>query len=106
MSKVIAIARDHVALELALSGIQVHRVSDMKEAEDLLGEVLESDADLLLLQEEIRDGLSEFARNNLMRHKGDPLVVYCPSFEDEHSDVDAYLSTIIKPAVGYEIRLD
>ena len=106
MSKIIAIAQDHVALQLALTGITVNPISDQKEAEQVLGEALDSDADMVLLQEELREGLSEIVANRLARHKGRPLVVNCPSFSEEDSDVDAYLSSIIKPAVGYEIRLE
>ena len=38
-------------------------------------------------------------------NQGDPLIVYCPAFEEADADVDAYLSSVIKPAVGFEIRL-
>ncbi len=106
MSKIVAIAQDHVALQLALTGMTVEAVKDAEEAGTLLDEALESDADMVLLQEELRDNLSEVIANRLARHKGRPLVVNCPSFSDEDSDVDAYLSSIIKPAVGYEIRLE
>jgi vacuolar-type H+-ATPase subunit F/Vma7 len=107
MSKVVAIARDHVALQLALAGVTVDRVKDAEEADELLRNYLESEeVEMLLFQEELRDGLTEVTANTLKRHKGRPLVVFCPSFEQEDSDVDAYLSAIIKPAVGYEIRLE
>lgn len=106
MSKIVAIAEDHVGLQLSLTGMPVNIVSGPEEAEPILVEALDSDADMVLLQEELRDGLSEIAANRLARHKGRPLVVFCPSFSEEDSDVDAYLSSIIKPAVGYEIRLE
>jgi len=106
MSKIVAIANDNTALQLSLTGINVEKVTNPKEAGELIIELLDSDAEMLIIQEEIRDGLPEFHANLLARHKGAPLVVYCPSFSEEESDVDAYLSSIIKPAVGYEIRLE
>jgi vacuolar-type H+-ATPase subunit F/Vma7 len=106
MPKILAIAQDHVALQLALSGVPIQRVATAEEAEPLLEKHLEGDTDVLLIQDEIRAGFSEFHMNMLKRHKGSPLVVSCPSFDEEESDVDAYLSAIIKPAVGYEIRLE
>jgi vacuolar-type H+-ATPase subunit F/Vma7 len=106
MSKVVAIAEDHVGLQLALAGVDVIPVSSVAAAEAILEAHLSGDADVLILQEELRDGLSEYYEAMLKRHKGAPLVVYCPSFSEEDSDVDAYLSSIIKPAVGYEIRLE
>lgn len=106
MSKVIAIAEDHVGLQLALAGVEVIPAQVPQEAEAVLEHHLTGDADVLILQEELRDGLSEYHAAMLKRHKGKPLVVFCPSFGNEDSDVDAYLSSIIKPAVGYEIRLE
>lgn len=106
MAKVIGIANDHVALNLALTGVNVRQPDSPETAEDMLRELLESDADVVIVQEDMRDGFSERFNNTLSKHKGSPLIVYCPMFEEEDADVDAYLSAVLKPAIGYEIRLE
>lgn len=106
VAKVIAIAQDHVALNLALTGVNVRQPADASSAEELLRELLESDNDVVIIQESLRDGFSERFMNTLSKHKGSPLLVYCPMFEEENADVDAYLSAVLKPAIGYEIRLE
>lgn len=106
MAKVIALAQDHVALNLALTGINVRQPIDIANAEEMLRDLLESDADVVIVQEDFRDGFSERFMNTLSKHKGSPLIVYCPMFEEEDADVDAYLSAVLKPAIGYEIRLE
>lgn len=105
MSKICALASDTAALSLALIGIQVQEVADATEAEPLLKGLLEDNLDVLIIDERLRDGFSHRTQDRLQRHAGSPLIVYCPAFADEVSDVDAYLSSIIKPAVGFEIRL-
>lgn len=105
MSSITALASGTSAMNLALTGINVREVSDPKEAEKLLDELLQDKLDVLIIEEKIRDGLSDRVRDRLNRHSGTPLLVYCPSFEEEETDVDAYLSSVIKPAVGFEIRL-
>jgi len=32
--------------------------------------------------------------------------VSCPAFDSEESRVDSYLAEVLRPAVGYEIRLE
>ena len=44
-------------------------------------------------------------QDSLKQHTGEPLIVFLPAFDEEDSDVYAYLSSVIKPAVGFEIRL-
>lgn len=105
MSKIIALASNTAALSLALTGVQVQEVSDATEAESLLDGLLEDSIDVLIIDERLRDDFSHRTQDKLARHSGSPLIVYCPAFADEGSDVDAYLSSIIKPAVGFEIRL-
>ena len=105
MSKIRAIARDAMALNLALTGIRVEDVSDAKDAEARCDELLQDDVDVLIIEERLRDAFSERMQDRLMHHKGEPLIVYLPAFDEEDSDVDAYLSAVIKPAVGFEIRL-
>jgi vacuolar-type H+-ATPase subunit F/Vma7 len=106
MPKVVAIASDHMAVNLALTGMHVDEVKDSKEAEKLLGGYLDSDTSVVILQETLRGAFSERFNNRLSRHRGTPLLVNCPVFEQEDSDVDAYLSAVLKPAIGYEIRLE
>ena len=106
MSSVVAIAQDHVALQLSLAGVTVREPADADEAEEILGSLLASDTDVVILQETLREGFSERFDNALAKHKGQPLIVNCPLFEEEESNVDAYLSAVLKPAIGYEIRLE
>ncbi len=105
MANIVALANDATALNLALAGIRVEEISDIRTAERRCAEVLDETPDVLILEESFRDGFSERMQDRLARHKGAPLIVYCPAFGDTETDVDAYLSAIIKPAVGFEIRL-
>ena len=105
MSKIRALATDAMALNLALTGIKVEEVSDAKEAELRCGALLEDNLDVLIIEQRLRDAFSERMQDRLQRHKGEPLIVYCPPFDEADSNVDAYLSSVIKPAVGFEIRL-
>lgn len=107
MPKVLAIVQGHVALELGLAGVPVEEPANVEEAEKLTAQRLEDrDVDVLILQEDLRAGFSEWHINQLLRHRGLPLVVNCPAFEEEESDVDGYLAAVLKPAIGYEIRLE
>lgn len=106
MARVIALATDSTALNLQLTGVTVEEPADTREAEARLDELLHSgDVDVLIIEEKLRDAFGFRALERLASHSGDPLIVYCPAFDEEDSDVDAYLSSIIKPAVGFEIRL-
>ena len=105
MSKIRAIAQDAMALNLALTGIRVEDVSDAKDAEARCDELLQDDVDVLIIEERLRDAFSERMQERLKQHTGQPLIVFLPAFDEEDSDVDAYLSAVIKPAVGFEIRL-
>lgn len=106
MPKVVALVKDNTALKLMLAGIRVEPTHDARSAEERLDDLLESETGVVIVQEQFRDHFSEFFSERLRRHKGLPLIVYCPVFEDEDSNVDAYLSSVLKPAVGYEIRLE
>lgn len=105
MSKVVALATDTTALNLILTGITVEEPTNTKEAESRLEDLMQSDLDVLIIEEKLRDSFSVRTNERLTHHSGEPLIVYCPAFDEEDSDVDAYLSSIIKPAVGFEIRL-
>ncbi|MFP6582602.1 MAG: V-type ATP synthase subunit F [Candidatus Hydrogenedentota bacterium] len=105
MSKVLALATGGTALNLLLTGVSVEEPADVKEAESRLDELLQGGVDVLIIEEKLRDAFGVRTLERLANHAGDPLIVYCPAFDEEDSDVDAYLSSIIKPAVGFEIRL-
>ena len=105
MSKITALASGPTAMNLALTGIRVHEVASSKEAETALDDLMQQKLEVIIIEEGLRKGFSERAQDKLKRHKGAPLLVNCPAFEEETTDVDAYLSSVIKPAVGFEIRL-
>lgn len=105
MPKVTALATDAAALNLSLTGIPVEEFADVKEAERRCLALLEDDVEVLVIEEKLSDAFSERARDRLARHQGEPLLVFCPAFDEEDTDVDKYLSSVIKPAVGFEIRL-
>lgn len=105
MSKITALASGNAAMKLALTGLRVREVADAKDAEDALETLMQEKLDVIIIEEKLRDEFSERTQEKLKRHKGAPLLVNCPSFDDEETDVDAYLSSVIKPAVGFEIRL-
>jgi len=106
MSNVVAIARGIPGLELGLTGVPVHEVTKVEEVEDLLVDLLESDAQVVIVDERFRDQFSEWMANRLRQHSGLPLVIFCPSFAEEEAGTDAYIISIVKPAIGFEIRLD
>lgn len=106
MPKVVAVTTDALFLPLSLTGVTVHQVSNSKEAETVIEEHLKGGTEVLIIQDTLRDGFSEWFKNRVARHRGKPLLVSCPSFEREESNVDAYLAAILKPAIGYEIRLE
>ena len=105
MSSIAALAKDSTAMNLALTGIRVEEVADAKDAESRLEELMQDGLDVLILDERYRDEFSARTNERLAAHKDAPLVVFCPPFDEEDSDVDAYLSSVITPAVGFEIRL-
>ena len=105
MAKITAIATDATALNLQLAGIHVEEISDLREAERRCADAIDERPDVLILEESFRTRFSDRMQDRLARHKGAPLIVFCPAFEAAETDVDAYLSAIIKPAVGFEIRL-
>ena len=104
-TKVVAIASDTTGLNLALTGIRVEEIADPKEAEKRCDDLIEDGLDVLIVDERLREQFSDRMREKLFRHKGLPLLVNCPVFDKEDSEVDAYLSSVIRPAVGFEIRL-
>jgi vacuolar-type H+-ATPase subunit F/Vma7 len=106
LPNVIAVAHGHQAITLRLTGVQVQEAATAKEAEEICEGHRRGEAKVLIIEERLRNDFSEYFRERLRKHKGLPLVVFCPGFEKEDSDVDAYLSSILRPAVGFEIRLE
>mgnify|MGYP000933068030 CR=1 FL=1 len=107
MPNVIALTHGQTSLQLSLAGMHVEETAKVEDAEKRLVQMLESrEAHVVIVQEEFRALFSEWFAERLRRHKGLPLIVYCPAFEEEDSNVDAYLTAVLKPAIGYEIRLE
>ena len=105
-AKVVALATGSSALKLGLTGVPVEELSDIEEIEKRLIDLLDSDMDVIIMNESFRDQFTEWCQGRLARHGGLPLVIYCPSFSEEDADTGAYIGAIVKSAVGFEIRLD
>jgi vacuolar-type H+-ATPase subunit F/Vma7 len=106
ISRVVGIANGPVALQLKLAGVPVEEAADSQEAEAILDGLLEGKAQIVVVQEDLCKGFSAWFEERLARHHSLPLVVNCPLFDKEESEVDDYLAAVLKPAIGYEIRLD
>jgi vacuolar-type H+-ATPase subunit F/Vma7 len=106
MSRILAIAKDATALKLTLAGLVVEETEDVKVVEKRFETALKDNLQLLILDERYREEFSERMVERLKRHTGEPLVVFCPYFDKEDSEVDAYLSSVLRPAIGFEIRLE
>jgi len=105
-SKVVAIASGQVGLQLGLTGVTVEEITDAKEAEQRMVEYMDNrKAQVLIVDEQFKGRFTEWFENRLSRHTGDPLIMFCPRFEDENANTDAYINSILRPAVGFEIRL-
>lgn len=102
----VAIATGPLAIELGLAGVPVLEISDVREVENAIERLMDSAARVVIVEESFRDRFSEWFTNRLARHTGLPLVIFCPSFSEEDAETDAYINRIVKPAVGFEIRLD
>lgn len=105
-SKVVAIANGQNALQVGLTGIPVTEIQDPREVEKLLSEYMESDIDIVIVDESFRNQFAEWFEVRLAKHGGLPLIIFCPSFDNEDAGTAAYINAIVKPAVGFEIRLD
>lgn len=105
-AKINAIAKDQTALQVGLAGVCVKTAANAAEAEALLTAELEGDAELVIVDEAYRGEFSEWFTAKLAKHNRLPLVIYCPAFAEEDPGTDAYINSIVKPAVGFEIRLD
>jgi len=106
LSNIIGIAVQPLALQLKLTGMEVFEVSDAEAAENALEAVLDTDTQAVVVDERLRKGLSLRMQHALTQRKGAPLVIYCPEFDSEASGTDSYIASVLKQAIGYEIRLD
>jgi len=105
-SRIKAIAKDETGLQIGLAGVTVTTAANAQEAETLLAAELEGDAQVVLVDEAYRADFTEWFQTKLARHTRLPLVIFCPAFAEEDPGTDAYINAIVKPAVGFEIRLD
>tara|TARA_R110001592_G_scaffold140888_2_gene361993 strand:+ start:1741 stop:2070 length:330 start_codon:yes stop_codon:yes gene_type:complete len=105
-SKVVALANGQAALQVGLTGVPVEELYDVSAVENRLSELMSSDTEVVIVNEEFRDQFSEWFQGRIARHVGLPLIIFCPSFEEEDAGTLAYINAIVKPAVGFEIRLD
>lgn len=105
-SRIKAIAKDETGLQIGLAGVTVNTAATVQEAETLLAAELEGDAELVIVDEAYRPQFTEWFQTKLARHNRLPLVIFCPAFAEEDPGTDAYINAIVKPAVGFEIRLD
>jgi vacuolar-type H+-ATPase subunit F/Vma7 len=107
-SRVAGVAGDRLGLLLGLAGIEVLRAEDGHAAQRAVERLMEEGAEMVIVEEALQEQFSERFREKLDRHKGLPLIVTCPEFDLDTSedDMDDFVAAVIKPAVGYEIRLD
>lgn len=105
-SRIKAIGKDETGLQVGLAGVTVSAAATALEAETLLAAELEGDAQVVIVDEAYRADFSEWFQTKLARHNRLPLVIFCPAFAEEDPGTDAYINAIVKPAVGFEIRLD
>lgn len=104
--RIVALAQGNNVLSLGLTGVDVEQCTSVDEVEDRLSELMQGEAQVVIVDEYYRSRFSEFFQGRLSRHSGLPLIIYCPAFEDEDPGTEAYINSIVKPAVGFEIRLD
>ncbi len=106
MSDLVGVAGDAAALQLRLAGIEVMDAATPEEAERRLSMLLETDNRVIVVERRFEEGFSTGMKERLAGHKGLPLVVFCPAFEGDAAETDAYIASVLKPAIGYEIRLE
>lgn len=106
-SSIVAIGHGNSTLSVSLTGVPVEDIEDVREVEKRLSDLMDTRAvDVVIVDEAYRDQFSEWFSMRLAKHGGRPLIIFCPAFEEEDPNTDAYINAIVKPAVGFEIRLD
>ena len=106
MPEIIAIARGHLALELELTGMRVECANNSNEAQSLVEIFLQEKPDIVIVEKRLEDDFTPDFRELLSKHEGTPLIINCPSFDSEGFEAIDHLRTLVKSAVGYEIRFD
>ncbi|MCP4639812.1 MAG: hypothetical protein GY851_05240 [bacterium] len=106
MPAVVGIANGHLAVQFNLAGIAVSEASTPDETREAINAALSSAARVVMVQEDLDAALPELFRAALRQRQALPLVVVCPAFETEASGVLDYVSRVVRPAVGYEIRVE
>ncbi len=106
MSNLIGVAGDAAALQLRLAGVEVVDAVTPAEAERHLSMLLDTETRVIVVEKRLTQGFSTGMKERLAGHKGLPLVVFCPAFEGDEAETDAYIASVLKPAIGYEIRLE
>lgn len=108
MSNVCAIAQGSLAIHLGLAGLHVEQPESGETVESILDAMLNDPENyvLIIVQEVYRRDFSEWFLERLKRHKGRPLVVFCPDYSDDTIDPHSYVTTILKPVLGFELRLE
>jgi hypothetical protein len=86
--------------------VPVHEVTAIDEVETLIADLLDSETRVVIVDDRFRDRFSEWLANRLRQHSGLPLVIFCPIFTEEEAGTEAYINSIVRPAIGFEIRLD
>lgn len=104
---VTALANGPLAVGFALTGIHVEEIADPRDTEEALARCLQEDRwAIVILQESLAHSLPARVREAVLRRKEPPLVVVSPSFDTEESGADRYVAEVVRPAIGYEIRLE
>lgn len=108
MHSVIALAGSEIGLQLGLAGVPVVEVADVDEALEILTRYLDGldSAQIVLVDENLRQRFPERVHKRIREHRGLPLILFCPSFQTDENNADALLAELLKPAIGYEIRLE
>lgn len=104
-SPVVAVAQGHLALQFALTGIRVEEIDDPSRAENVVAELLSGTAEMIIIDDRFRREFSDRLTETLDEHSGLPLVVYCPSFEQDVAGAEAAMSSELKRVIGYEIKI-
>lgn len=106
MPDLLAITGPRLGLKLRLAGVPTEEATDPEAIEELIVKGVGSGVRVLIVQEDFRDRFSKQLVELLDRPRETPLLAFCPSFEEEESDALEYVAAVVRPAVGYEIRLE
>ena len=102
---VVALAQGRLALQLRLTGMRVEEPANQEEAVQMLESLLEESLGILVVAQDLLDQIDPGFLEQSRREDGLPIIVSGPTF-DERTDLTSYISEVLLPAVGYEIRID